>query len=271
VSAMKNTAVDLSDRELLAMTRHLDQMHRDLLPSLREAVAEMAEGCRAWAAQNRALNRLAATRRNFLRGGLVTAGSLGGGMLLVACGGTYAVMPGGGSAAGPPPAPDDLTIARLSAALEVLAVDTYQTVQDAASKGALGAVPPAIGTFVATAKSQHVEHQDAFNAALTAAGMQAQTAADPHYQKEVDAALPNVKTVTDAAKLAVTLETVAAATYTVGAAQVADKAHRRVLLAIAPVEAQHIAILRFVLGQEPVPDPFFKTDMAASTKDLSEG
>ena len=33
---------------------------------------------------------------------------------------------------------------------------------------------------------------------------------------------------------------------------------------IAPVEAQHAAILNFVLGQYPVPDDFLPTDKAAS-------
>jgi hypothetical protein len=40
------------------------------------------------------------------------------------------------------------------------------------------------------------------------------------------------------------------------------------VLSIAPVEAQHVAILNFVLGISPVPDAFTRTDMAASTTDL---
>jgi hypothetical protein len=40
------------------------------------------------------------------------------------------------------------------------------------------------------------------------------------------------------------------------------------VLSIAPVEAQHVAILNFVLGRPPVPDAFSRTDMAASTRDL---
>jgi hypothetical protein len=260
--------MDLSERDLLAMTSDLDQMHQDLFPRFRVAVAEMTEGWREWAEREQAISRLNATRRNFLRGGLVTAGALGGGVVLAAC---------GGSTSGPAVNASttttqsvDLTVARLAASLEVLAVNTYQTVLDAAGKGALGAVPPAIGTFVATAKAQHTDHASAWNGALTGAGQQAQTAPDPHYKKVVDQALPSVKTVVDAAKLALTLETVAVETYTAGSALVTDKKNRLVALTIAPVEAQHIAILNYVLGQYPVPDSFIKTDMAASPNDLTE-
>jgi hypothetical protein len=265
--------MDLSERELVAMTRDLDQMHQDLFPRLRLAVAEMTEGWREWAEREQAISRLSASRRNFLRGGLVTAGALGGGMVVAACGGTSASTAGSGGAVSSTSATSqsvDLTVARLAASLEVLAVNTYQTVLDAAGKGALGTVPPAIATFVTSAKMQHSDHANAWNGALTRAGQQAQTAPDPHYRKVVDAALPNVKTVVDAARLALTLETVAVETYTAGSALVTDKKNRLVALTIAPVEAQHIAILNYVLGQYPVPDSFIKTDMAASPSDLTE-
>jgi hypothetical protein len=270
VSTMKNTSNDPSDGELLAMTRDLDQMHRDLFPRFRVAVAEMTESWREWAEKDRSITRISATRRNFLRGGLVTAGALGGGMVVAACGGSGSAATPTGVASRAAAEPVDLVVARLAASLEVLAVNTYETVLTAAGKGALGAVPPAIGTFVTTAKMQHADHQNAWNAALTGAGEQPQTAPDPHYDKVVNAALPNVKTVADAAKLALTLETVAVETYTAGSALVTVKANRLVALTIAPVEAQHVAILNYVLGQYPVPDSFIKTDMAASPKDLSE-
>lgn len=267
----KDNSMDLSERELLAMTSDLDQMHRDLFPRFQVAVAEMTEGWREWTEREQAISRLNATRRNFLRGGLVTAGALGGGVVLAACGGTTSPSSAGTSSSTTATSQSvDLTVARLAASLEVLAINTYQTVLDAAGKGSLGAVPPAIATFVATAKGQHADHANAWNGALTGAGQSAQTAPDPHYKKVVDGALPNVKTVVDAAKLALTLETVAMETYTAGAALVTDKKNRLVALTIAPVEAQHVAILNYVLGQYPVPDTFIKTDMAASPNDLKE-
>ena len=262
MSTMKNTGNDLSEGELLAMTQDLDQMHRDVFPRFRIAVAEMTEGWREWAEKDRAITRISATRRNFLRGGLVTTGALGGGMVLAACGGSGSPAIPVGAASSAAAEPVDLVVARLAASLEVLAVSTYQTVLDAAGKGALGAVPPAIGTFVTTAKMQHADHQNAWNAALTGAGERPQTAPDPHYKKIVNAALPNVKTVVDAAKLALTLETVAVETYTAGSALVTVKANRLVALTIAPVEAQHIAILNYVLGQYPVPYSFIQPSVS---------
>jgi hypothetical protein len=139
-----------------------------------------------------------------------------------------------------------------------------------AGRGALGAVPPAIATFVTTAKMQHSDHANAWNSALVGAGQQPQTAPDPHYTRIVQQALPGVKTVVDAARLALTVETVAVETYSAGSALVTDRKNRQVALSIAPVEAQHVAILHYVLGQYPVPDSFVKTDMAASPSDLSE-
>lgn len=269
-----STSIDgthLSDGELLAMTRDLDEMHRDLLPRFHQAVAQMTEGWREWAESDRAVRRRPATRRSFLRGGLATTGAVGGAALLAACGGGTAPATGGSvSRSGSVAEPTDLTVARLAASLEALAVSTYQTVLDAAQRGTLGAVPPAIGGFVTTAKMQHADHENAWNAALKSAGRPVQTAPDPHYKKVVDAALPNVRTAGDAARLALTLETVAVETYTAGSAMVTSKAHRLVALTIAPVEAQHAAILHYVLGQYPVPDAFIKTDMAASPQDLSE-
>jgi Ferritin-like domain len=273
VSTTRSTDIDgthLSDGELLAMTRDLDGMHRDLLPRFQQAVVQMTEGWHEWAERERELSRRSATRRSFLRGGLVGTGAIGGAALLAACGGSAPATGGRVARSSPAAEPVDLTVARLAASLEALAVGTYQTVLGAAQRGALGAVPPAIGTFVTTAKMQHADHQNAWNAALKSAGRPAQTAPDPHYKKVVDAALPNVRTVADAAKLALTLETVAVETYTAGSSMVTSKAHRLVALTIAPVEAQHAAILHYVLGQYPVPDAFIKTDMAASPQDLSE-
>jgi hypothetical protein len=272
--ARENDPMQLSERELRALTRDLDEMHADLFPRFRAALAELTDGWRDGVERERSIVRLQTGRRTFLRGGLATAGLVGGGAVLAACGSSpdagSAINGSSSSSSSASSGSTDLTVARLAASLEVLAVTTYQTVLDAAAKGSLGTVPPAIATFVTTAKMQHSDHANAWNSALVAAGQQAQTAPDPHYNKIVQQALPSVKTVVDAAKLALTLETVAVETYTAGSALVTDKKNRQVALSIAPVEAQHVAILNYVLGQYPVPDSFIKTDMAASPNDLTE-
>jgi Ferritin-like domain len=269
---MDGNDMDLSERELLALTWNLDEMHQDLFPRFRGALVGLGEEWRDRAEEVRRVSHLNASRRNFLRGGLVTAGALGGGMVVAGCGGSSS--PTGGTGTAPTTttttsAGADLAVARLAASVEVLAVNTYQAVLDAAQRGSLGTVPPAIATFVTTAKMQHAEHEQAWNSALTGAGMKPQTSPDPKYQAIVSQALPGVRTVMDACRLALTLETIAVETYTSGAMSVTEPKSREVALTIAPVEAQHVAILNLVLGTYPVPDTFTKVDQAATTSDLA--
>ena len=65
-----------------------------------------------------------------------------------------------------------------------------------------------------------------------------------------------VTDVTGAAKLALTLENVAAQTYQTAIAAVKATSSIKVAASIQPVEMQHAAILYFVLGQYPVPNAF---------------
>lgn len=262
--------VAISDAELDGMTDALRQMHNDTKPQFLSALDDLAGVLRGEAEKVRRGEHLASTRRNFLRGGLVTAGALGGGLLVAACGdsstssSTSDTGAGASSGGGGP----DLAVARLAASLEVLAVATYGTALTAAGTGAFGAVPPAFANFAQTAQMQHKDHENAWNSALTGAGLQAQTTPDPKYKAIVDQAVPGLKTIADVAGLALTLETVAVQTYVKGAQLVTAKANRQVALTIAPVEAQHVAVLSYVLGKYPVPDTQIGTDMAASPSDL---
>jgi rubrerythrin len=263
--------MDASEHELLALTRELDEMHGDLLPRFLAHLSGLSEGWREQAEAAVRSRRLAATRRRFLRGGVVTAGALGGGLVASACGGGSSSSGTGtvsSSSTGTTAPSPELAAIRLVASLEVLAVSTYQRVLDAAGQQKLGTVPPSIATFLATVKAQHADHLSVLNSALAGAGKPPQTASDPKYQAQVDRALGTLTDVPGAARLALTLETVAVETYTAGAIAVTDPGHRQLVLSIAPVEAQHVAILNFVLGSSPVPDTFTRTDLAASTTDL---
>ena len=253
--------IAISEHELHRRTRELDEMHNDSRTAFEVRLHDLAVAIRDQVEHARSVE-LKATRRNFLRGGIVTAGALGGTALLAAC---------GSSATGStttPTASGDLKVAQLAASLEVLAVNTYNTALTAAGKGSFGVVPPAFATFATTAKLQHQDHENGWNSALQKAGLPAQTAPDPKYSAVVNNALPGLKTIADVANLALTLETVAVETYTMGASAVTAKANRAVALSIAPVEAQHVAILNFVLGTYPVPNSFIMTDKAASVSDL---
>lgn len=255
-------AMAISEAELGQLTRELDDMHHETRGAFEARIQDLVVALRDQVERARALE-LSATRRSFLRGGLVTAGAIGGGALLAACGGGSASTPTAAATAR-----GDLKVAQLAASLEVLAVNTYNTALTAAGKGSFGAVPPAFATFASTARSQHQDHENGWNAALQKVGLQAQTMPDPKYNQIVNNALPGLKTIADVANLALTLETVAVETYTFGASAVTAKANRAVALTIAPVEAQHVAILNFVLGTYPIPNSFIMTDKAASVSDL---
>lgn len=158
----------------------------------------------------------------------------------------------------------DLKVAGLAASLEVLAIGTYKAALTAAGSGALGAVPAAVGEFVTVAMGQHQKHLDAWNAVLTGAGSTAVTAPNATLKPTVDAAFAKVTDVAGAATLALMLEEIAAATYLSAQSVLTNKDAIMLAGSIQIIDAQHAAILHYVLGEYPVPDVFAKVDKAAA-------
>jgi len=158
----------------------------------------------------------------------------------------------------------NLQVAALAAGLEVLAVDTYQAALDAAGAGSLGEVPPAVGEFVTTALAHHQEHLDAWNTVLSGAGAAEVTEPNATLKPTVDAAFAEVTDVVGAAELALMLEEIAAATYLSAQNVLTDADAIMLAGSIQIIDAQHAAILYYVLGEYPVPDVFAKTDLAVS-------
>jgi hypothetical protein len=238
----------ISEHELTVMTNDLDQMHHDIgMPAMNAAVAEWTEKIRT-------------SRRGFLIG----AGAVAGGALLAACSSgssspTTTAAPksaaaGGSSMSGK--LTGDLAVAALAASLENLAVAAYGDVLTAAGAGKLGTVPPAVATFVTTAKGQHAQHAQAWNSAIVAAGHPAITGPDQTLVPVVAKGFAKVTDVTGAAELALTLEEIAAATYQSAISAVKATSSIKVAASIQPVEMQHVAVLNFVLGRYPVPHAF---------------
>ena len=158
----------------------------------------------------------------------------------------------------------DLKVAALAASLEALAVGTYKAALDAAGSGGLGDVPPAVGEFVTVAMAQHQEHLDAWNGVLTGAGGAEVTEPNATLKPTVDAAFAKVTDVAGAAKLALMLEQIAAATYLNAQNVLTDKDAIMLAGSIQVIDAQHVAILLYVLGEYPVPDVFASVEMAAA-------
>lgn len=205
------------------------------------------------------------------RGFLVAAGAAAGAAVLVgACDRDGGQQVRAGSAAGsapvPRPAPSsgDAATATFAAGLEALAVGTYKAALDAATAGKLGEVPPAGAEFVKTAMAQHQQHQDAWNKILTDAGVPAVTAPNAGLKPTVDRRFGQVKDFVGAARLALFLEETAAATYLKAIPQLDSPDAAKLAASIQAVDAQHAAVLHYVLGEYPVPDVFARTALAAS-------
>ena len=259
--------MQISEHELAAMTRDLDELHHASLASFRDALSRYSEAIHTMMARTVEPAHGEATRRSFLRGGLITAGAVGGGAVLAACGSSTTTT---SSITGASPTPSaDLDFVRLGASLEVLAVAAYGTALTVATSGALGTVPPALAAFVTTAKEQHGEHEAAWNGILTKNRQPEQTAPDPALSAPVQAQLKAVTGIPALATLALGLENVALQTYVNGAGLLQSADARLVALTIAPVEAQHAAILNYLLGQYPVPDSQIPKDKARVPGDLT--
>ncbi len=182
----------------------------------------------------------------------------------------------------------DLQMLQTSAALENLAVATYDTAFTLPFIGGDSA-NPTVKAFVTTTRGQHADHAKAFNDAITKLGGKTQPNPDPVLLDVVTKAKP---TLTDAAKvvdLAITLETGATQTYQNNVAALGDANAKMVTASIMGVEAQHVAVLLAVqallkadratlvnldpgnvanlpdvAGKVGFPEAFQKTDMARS-------
>ena len=248
----------ISERELTIMTSDLEQIHHDVgVPAMDTAINEWTERSRT-------------SRRGFLIG----AGALAGGAVLAACSSgssSSTTTTGASGATTSDKLTGDLAVAALAASLENLAVAAYGDVLTAASAGKLGTVPPAVANFVTTVKGQHVQHAQAWNSAIVAAGHKAITTPDPVLVPVVTKDFAKVTDVTGAAKLALMLEDIAAATYQSAVSAVKATSSIKVAASIQPVEMQHAAILNFVLGQYPVPNAFSPLADARPLTDYTKG
>ncbi|MEN8651672.1 ferritin-like domain-containing protein [Streptomyces sp. 21So2-11] len=158
------------------------------------------------------------------------------GTLLGAAG--AATLLGGGRAAAA--SSNDVMALQTAASLENLAVSVYRT---AAGLPFIKNGNKAVAAFISKTTEQHMAHGKAFNAAATKAGGKAQYEPDAKYAAVVKKTLPSIKTPADVVKLAITLEDVAAQTYTKNIGQVKDEKLRQLFASVAPVEAQHRATL----------------------------
>lgn len=252
--------MQISEHQLSSMTRELDTMHNESFPGVRRALDEFT-------ANLVSVVRGRPTRRGILLG---AAGAAGLGAL-AACGSDD--DGGGGGGTGSTVGSSylgDLRVVALAAALENLAVAAYDGASIRATDGKLGTVPPAIVTFVQTARKQHADHAAAWNGVLGKAGLPTITDTPLTIAPQAVADLEKTTSVPEVMKLALGLEDAAAQTYTFAAANVTDAGGIMVAATIQPVETMHAAILNFVLGQYPVPATFITVDKAVKPDALTK-
>lgn len=254
--------MQITERELHTMTVELEEMHQATLPVFRESLNDFGATLRRRTAE---IGAHAASRRTFLMG----SGVVIGGMALAACGSNDdpgVSAPTGGATTGSGGGADTAALST-NASLEALAVFAYGAALEGAGKGMFGKVPPVVAGFAKHAMAQHKDHMDAFNAALTKSGAKPFTMPDPALAKTVTDAFGKLTDVPGLAKLALSLESTAAATYVKQMGELTDAEAIAAVATIAPVEQQHAAILSFVLGIYPAPDTFVKLDLARPNTD----
>lgn len=136
----------------------------------------------------------------------------------------------------------DIMALQTAASLENLAVATYQKALTLPFIGGASA-NGVVKAFAMKTMQQHSEHAQAFNAAVKKLGGKEQTGPDPKYLPVVQKAVPTLTGPGEVVGLAITLEDIAAQTYTKNVGQVSTSDLRGLFASVAGVEAQHKAIL----------------------------
>jgi len=207
----------------------------------------------------------ALSRRSFVTAG----GLLGAGLLTASCsGGQPRSTPTTvkSSAVSGPELRGDLQMVALAASLENLAVGLYGQAQHALASGRIGP-SPAVAALAQSVQDQHGDHANSWNALLTMAGKPKVTGPDPILKPDFDKAFAQVANMGSLLGLMLMLERTLAATQLQALGTVQDPGTIRAAGVIYPVEMQHAAMLRFLLGQYPVPDAFAQLDLARPATD----
>jgi hypothetical protein len=228
---------DLRLRDLLDQSQDL---HSDAMTTSRSSLDELVElGHEERTSDSGILAPVdEATRRRTLLGGLPKSGVLAAAGLGTAMAALIARPAFADKAM-------DVQMLQTAASIENLAVATYDVALTLDFIG--GATANAVvKAFVQKTKDQHQQHAQAFNAAATRLGGQAQDQPDPVLLGVVNNAKPGLTGAAQVVDLAIELEDGAAQTYVANTGAYANKNARSVAASIMGVEAQHVAILNAV-------------------------
>ena len=275
--------VDVDPGAMASLIEESQDIHHDAMtatvPALRELV-ETGREARAHGLVDPDESRAVAARRSTVLSGAV----FGGGLLAAAgiAGALEALFASPAFAA----SGTDVQILQTASSIEVLAVSTYKTALTLPFIGGASA-NPVVKAFATTTMQQHMQHLDAFNAAITGLGGKIQTSPDPALAQVVQQAVPGLTSPGPVVALALELEQGAAETYVADVAALSDANARKLTASIMGVEAQHASVLLAVqalltanapqlitlapgnvanlpaaAGSVGFPDAFFPTDQA---------
>jgi hypothetical protein len=193
---------NLDTRLLAELTEESLDLNSDAVRITREALTEFGQ-------------RQEPVRRWWQRSGSVAA--LAGGAALLGMGRAAAASS------------DDIMALQTAASIENLAVSVYTT---AAGLPFIKDGNKTVAAFIAKTTTQHQAHAQAFNAAATQAGGKAQNQPDPKYAAVVKQMLPSIKNSADVVSLAITLEDVAAQSYTSYVSKVTEASLRKLFASV---------------------------------------
>jgi hypothetical protein len=231
--------MSIDEHELGSLIEQSQDLHSDAMKVTRENLTELVEVVRQEPASDAAdvattTGTSAETvRAGFPKTGILAAAGLGTAFVALSASPAFAKS-----------SPDIKTL-QTAASIENLAVATYDTALTLPFIG--GATANAVvKAFVTKTKDQHVEHAQAFNAAVKQLNGKAQTKPDPVLLGVVNNAKAGLTGPAAVVDLALELEDGAAATYVANVSALNNKNARSVTASIMGVEAQHSAILRAV-------------------------
>jgi bacterioferritin (cytochrome b1) len=142
----------------------------------------------------------------------------------------------------------DVQILQTAASIENLAVATYKTALTLPYIGGSSA-NAVVNKFARVTMNQHVQHADAFNAAVRRLGGKKQTKPDPAFVPVVNKAVASLSGASAAqgtlgvVGLALELENIAAETYVKDTVLAKASVNKALFASIMGVEAQHVAVL----------------------------
>lgn len=238
----------LDDQALGELVEQSQDLHVDAMRATRDSldeIIELGQEARAHGGFDPEESALsAAATETGIRKGLVTGGALaatafGAALLSIAATPAFAATS------------TDVQILQTAASIENLAVNTYKTALTLPYIGGSSA-NGVIKAFAKTTMSQHAQHAQAFNSAVTALGGKAQNSPDPKYVPTVNSAVASITKATPSqgaamvVDLAMTLENVAAETYVANCSMLSDTNAKKITASIMGVEAQHVAVLNAV-------------------------